>query len=70
MFGPGKYDEITTYVREKTKAKIAVVVIVDGNQGNGFSVQAVDLTGFDLLSNILRQVADQLDADLKPKGRS
>lgn len=42
-FGPGKYDDVTTYVRQQTEAKDGVIVIVlGGNKGAGTSVQARD----------------------------
>jgi hypothetical protein len=38
--GPGKYDELCTLVREEAQAKGAIVVIINGYKGSGFSVQA------------------------------
>lgn len=38
--GRGKYDELCTYVREHAKAAGAVVIVIDGEYGNGFSCQA------------------------------
>jgi hypothetical protein len=37
--GAGKYDALCTLVREATEAKVAIVVIVAGNRGSGFSAQ-------------------------------
>ena len=38
--GAGKYDQICTEIREKTNARGIIVIIIDGNLGNGFSCQA------------------------------
>jgi hypothetical protein len=38
--GPGKYDDLCTYVREQAGARAALVVVIDGNRGAGFSCQA------------------------------
>ncbi len=33
-FGPGKYDDLCTEVREKAKAKGVLVIIIDGDKGS------------------------------------
>jgi len=38
--GPGKYDYICTEVRERTNARAALVVVIGGDLGDGFSIQA------------------------------
>lgn len=40
--GPGKYDEVCTVARGMTKAKAVIVIVFDGINGSGFSVQAED----------------------------
>lgn len=35
--GPGKYDDLCTYVREKAKAEGAIVIVYGGERGQGFS---------------------------------
>ena len=37
--GPGRYDDVTTVVREMTGAACVVVVILGGARGNGFDQQ-------------------------------
>lgn len=37
--GPGKYDEETTWVRERTSAELVVVLVANGIKGSGFSAQ-------------------------------
>ena len=63
--GPGKYDDLCTYVREKTKADGVIVVIIDGERGSGFSMQADPLVAFTLphtLRNLAQQIEDSLTA--------
>jgi len=38
--GPGKYDDICTVARERTDAQAAIVIIVNGVLGSGFSLQS------------------------------
>jgi hypothetical protein len=60
--GAGKYDEEATLVQQRTKAKGVIVIVLGGNQGEGFSCQAtleVVLT----LPSMLRDIANQLEAD-------
>lgn len=37
--GPGKYDDIATFARTTTGARAAIVLILEGLRGSGFSVQ-------------------------------
>ena len=62
MMGPGKYDDLTTYVREKSEAHGVIVIIVGGNKGEGFSCQA-DIVTLSLLPKMLRDVANQIEKD-------
>lgn len=56
MKNPGKYDNLCTLVREKSKAKGAIVIIFDGTKGHGFSVQAPPIILNDL-PEILEDIA-------------
>lgn len=38
--GPGKYDDVCTYVRKETNALVAAVIVFNGDKGSGFSIQA------------------------------
>lgn len=59
--GPGRYDDLCTYVREKAQARGAIVIVIDGNRGAGFSVQApLDVCAD--LAQTLRTVADQIES--------
>jgi hypothetical protein len=58
--GPGKYDDLCTYVRRQAKADGAVVIVLNGNKGHGFSVQA------DLMSTVLLpELLETLAADIR-----
>lgn len=62
--GPGKYDDLCTYVREKAQADGVLLFVSCGERGHGFSVQA----GFELtllLPTILRDIADEIEKTLK-----
>lgn len=62
--GPGKYDDLCTAARDGAKAKGAILLVVEGDRGSGFSVQA-PLRIIVSLPNILRTMADQIEADNK-----
>jgi hypothetical protein len=61
--GPGKYDDLATYVREHTQAEGVVVVVFGGTKGGGFSVQA-PLPLQVVLPALLRMLADDIDASV------
>lgn len=60
--GPGKYDEEATIVRERTRAHTAVVIVLGGLHGTGFSVQSLDPNTKAILPALLRAVADGIEA--------
>lgn len=61
--GPGKYDTLCTEVRTKAKAESVILIIIGGDKGNGFSVQAE--AGLTLkLPDILRSMADQIEESI------
>lgn len=64
MQGPGKYDDWCSFVRFGTKAKGAMVLIFEGEHGNGFSSQLPPEQTAQI-PDVLRQIADQIEADLK-----
>ena len=63
--GPGIYDDVCTDVRERTKAQGAIVIIVNGDRGGGFSCQADPLTTL-RLPDILESMARQIREATKP----
>jgi hypothetical protein len=58
-FGPGKYDNLTTHVREEAKAKGAIVIIFEGNKGSGFSCQTSP-HALHSMPELLEHIAQQL----------
>lgn len=61
--GPGKYDDLCTLVREGATADGAIVIVIGGARGNGFSVQLVHPDMVRALPDLLRAVADQIEDD-------
>lgn len=73
-FGEGKYDDLVQLVREKSEAMDAMVIVIRGNKGNGFSQQFVVPKNYDptlhaamLLEHAatLRLVADEMQKDAR-----
>ena len=63
MRGPGKYDHIATMAIEAAQATGVVVIVFNGDRGNGFSVQA-DAATLAAMPDILQSVVNQLRTDL------
>lgn len=59
--GPGKYDDLCTYVREQTQAEGTIVIVLGGNKGSGFSCQA-DLPTTLRLPDMLERLAKDIRA--------
>lgn len=59
MIGPGKYDAICTQVREQAFAELAVVIVLNGIRGSGFSCQIDDTHG--AASGALARLPDMLE---------
>jgi hypothetical protein len=62
MIGPGKYDRLCTIVREEAGAAGALVLVIDGEKGSGFSVQA-DIETQMRLPDLLEAMARQIRMD-------
>lgn len=60
--GPGKYNDVATDVRKRTKARAVILAIFGGERGEGFEVQS-DPNLLASLPTILRQMADQIERD-------
>jgi hypothetical protein len=60
MIGPGKYDDVCTVVREMTGAACALVLVIGGNKGAGFSVQTTARIDPVTLASLLEDMARQL----------
>lgn len=60
MIGAGKYDRITTEVRERTDAEGVVLIVLGGVKGNGFSVQMTRPEHMSALADVLEQAAREI----------
>jgi len=67
--GPGKYDDLCTMVRERAKADGAIVIIINGERGVGFSCQG-DVRAMSVLPEMLESIARQIRSDIEPKGHA
>jgi hypothetical protein len=61
--GPGKFDDLATFVREISQAKGVIVAIIGGNHGSGFSVQVESPALMKTLPELLRDIADNMEKD-------
>lgn len=66
MIGAGKYDEACTQARLLTNAAGVILIVYDGEHGDGFSAQ-LESTITTCIPAVLRQVADQIEASSSPK---
>jgi hypothetical protein len=68
----GKYDDICTKVRVETKAAFALVIVLGGDKGEGFSIQMdadrVDPKFLQNVPNFLHNVAEGVAQQLKEGG--
>jgi hypothetical protein len=60
--GPGKYDDLCTYVREQSNARAACVIVWGGNKGHGFACQITDPAMIQSLPEMLEDIARQMKA--------
>jgi hypothetical protein len=60
--GPGLYDHDVTTLRERYHAHGVVLIVMGGDKGEGFSMQA-DLETTLMLPEMLEYIAAQLRAD-------
>lgn len=70
--GPGKYNDLTDYVREQTKADGVVLVVIGGTRGSGFELQFSTHDSGDgrylvMMEQVklLRDVADRIQSDAR-----
>jgi hypothetical protein len=62
--GSGKYDYYARVTREAAQAEGVILIVIKGDRGSGFSVQAtMEITS--RLPEILRDMADQIEDDIK-----
>jgi hypothetical protein len=63
--GPGKYDDLATYVRTQSNGAAVIVIVIDGAKGSGFSVQTEDPVLVQHLPELLRDTAMQIENSQK-----
>lgn len=63
--GAGKYDALCTYVRVQSRAQAAIVMVINGNKGSGFSVQSEIPVPPAMLADMLREMANDIEGDIK-----
>lgn len=61
LHGPGKYDSACSLAREMTGARGTLLIVIDGRDGSGFSVQA-ELDIIENVPEILERVARNIRA--------
>lgn len=69
MMGPGKYDAECTAARLSAQAAGAILIIINGKHGYGFSAHLTD-QDTQRIPAILRTVADQIEGDFPPEKKS
>ncbi len=62
--GPGKYDDICTKIREQVNADGVILIIANGDRGNGISIQCSSASLILSLANMLEEAAKQIKVDL------
>lgn len=65
--GAGKYDGICSFVRIETEAVAAIVLVIGGNRGSGFSVQTTNAAIQQELPRMLEVMAQEIRASLDPE---
>lgn len=63
--GGGKYDEACTLARTLTNARALILIVIDGHQGSGFSVQTTDENLQYKLPEMLELMAREIRETLK-----
>lgn len=64
MIGAGKYDAVCKTILNATDAEGVVLIIFNGELGNGLSIKGTPKIAFTLPS-LLRKLANAIEADLE-----
>jgi len=71
MTGPGKYDDICSEVRQRTKARGVILIVIEGTYGAGFSaqlptdqIQEIPSVLIGLAQQIARDAAEKRNAEI------
>jgi len=62
----GKYDLACDLARKVTKAETVLLIVLDGNEGSGFSVMTKDQSVIAKIPALLRRVADDIEVSEPP----
>jgi hypothetical protein len=67
MIGAGKYDDACTAARVIANAEVAIVMILNGDKGSGFSVQGALHTNLTVekIADFLEHIAAEMRRDAK-----
>ena len=65
--GPGKYDEQCERMILETKADMVLLIVCGGNNGTGFSINAKELHFMKEIPRVLRDVANDVEAQNKAR---
>lgn len=69
MIGAGKYDDLCTIVREKAEAIAALVIVIGGNKGPGFSAQMPPQLSEEI-PKLLRGIADEIEKNFREEQKN
>ena len=61
--GKGQYDHLAEAAMESAEARAAIVMILEGKHGSGFSVSSISPPMILALPGILRDLADRIEED-------
>jgi hypothetical protein len=62
--GKVNYADLASMALRFTQGSAVITVVIDGNQGSGFAIQAREGFTFDV-AKVMRDIADKLDASKK-----
>lgn len=66
--GPGKYDKLATWLRERAKADGVILIVLGGDKGDGFEAHLPAHSHADSMLRtvaMLREMASQIEADVR-----
>jgi hypothetical protein len=65
--GPGKYDDACAQAMATTKAVGVLMIVIEGNKGNGVSFKTLDPLVIGAMPTLLRALADEIEKDMGAK---
>ena len=69
MIGPGKYTDEAVEILKQTNAEMVLLIVCGGDRGNGSSVAATDPAPLEQLPDILREVIEGIEEDIKQENK-